>query len=109
MSRMNPYGIKAAYPYQPGRVHGSRTSAAGAERIKPKSESLEDFVLSVLRVAGEQGLTDFAIQDLATKEGITSLLRPRRAQLTARGEVRDSGMKRAAPSGVSATVWVIVP
>ncbi len=95
------------YPHKPGHVFGSNPSREAAQRIKRHSDTLEEFVLSVLRVAGERGLTDFQIQDLAAKEGIVSLLRPRRAQLTARGEVKDSGMKREAPSGLLVTVWVL--
>jgi len=97
------------YPVVPGHVFASKTSRAGAERIKRSSESLEQFVLSVLTVAGANGLTDFEVQALADREGITSLLRPRRATLLARGDIIDSGRKRPAPSGLWVTVWVVRP
>jgi len=50
-------------------------------------------------------MTDFELQAKAEAEGIRSLLRPRRAQLTEKGEIADAKFKRPAPSGVSVTVW----
>jgi hypothetical protein len=93
----------AVYPDRPGHVFGSPASKAGAERIRSKAESLEDVVRSLLTVHGN--LTDFELQEHARKEGILSLLRPRRATLTARGDVVDSGIKRPSPSGVMVTAW----
>ena len=91
------------YPSAPGFQKHSTTSAAGAQRIKPHVESLEDVVLSLLRVHGP--MTDFELQAKAEAEGIRSLLRPRRARLTEKGEIADAKFKRPAPSGVSVTVW----
>lgn len=91
------------YPDRPGHVYGSATSRAGAERIKAKSESLEDVVRSLLTAHGP--LTDFELNEKARLEGIQSELRPRRATMTARGEVVDSGIKRPSPSGVMVIAW----
>ena len=112
MSRQwsNAPALTNAYPSSPGHVFASKTSRAGAERIKSSSESLEQFVLSVLTVAGEHGATDADIQAAASRENITSLLRPRRATLLARGDVRDSGKTRPSPtSGLMMTVWIVRP
>jgi hypothetical protein len=111
MSRFwsNAPSLTNAYPSSPGHVFGSATSRAGAERIKHKSESLEEFVLSVLRVAGDRGATDFELQDAAAREGITSLLRPRRATLLARGDIVPSGRKRPSPTGIPVMVWTVRP
>jgi hypothetical protein len=110
MSRLDPNAwSEARYPANPGFVRGSTPSREAAQVIKRKSESLETFVLSVLRIAGMEGLTDGEIQSAAAREGIVSLLRPRRATLLARGEIRDSGRTRPSPtSGLQMTVWVCV-
>ena len=110
MSRLDKLSwADTTYPVVPGHVFASATSRAGAERIKSHAETLEEFVLSVLTVAGDRGLSDFEIQDAASREGITSLLRPRRATLLARGDIIDSGRRRPAPSGLAVTVWTVRP
>ena len=111
MSRLDKLSwADTTYPAKdhPGYVRASATSRAGAERIKSHAETLEDFVLSVLRVSRD-GLTDFEIQALAAREGITSLLRPRRATLLARGDIVPSGRKRLSPAGMTVMVWTVRP
>ena len=78
MSRMwsNNATLTGGYPAKghPGYVRNSSSSKAAADSIRDKSESLEDVVRSLLRGAGEEGLTDFELQAKAEREGITSLL-----------------------------------
>lgn len=111
MSRLDPLnGLGARYPDKdhPGFVRGSATSLAGANKIRRSAESLEDVVLSLLTGAGPDGLTDAEINAKARAEGIDSEMRPRRATLTARGYIIDSGKTRPNPtSGLGMTVWVL--
>lgn len=93
------------YPDRPGHVFGSRTSKAAADSIGDRRLSdLHELVLGLFRQAGDHGLTDNEMQAAA---GVSSVLRPRRIELTALGKIRASGRTRLTAANRMAEVWVL--
>lgn len=101
------------YPRTPG-WQPPQTSIDSAESVAEDIGRLQAQVLDAIRAAGSAcpgqrsgGLTaDEAAQSL----GLTPFTcRPRVTELSKLGLVRDSGERRANPSGRKAIVWVAVP
>lgn len=104
MNKLNPQFWSQTYPARPGYVHGSRTSRAAAVSMEPIAGSLHALVLDLFHQAGAEGLCDHELQQ---RSGITSVLRPRRIELTAQGVIKKSGRRRMTPSKRSAEVWIL--
>lgn len=62
-------------------------------------------VLMAIADSGEEGLTDYELVERLSPPGGANNIRPRRGELQQKGFIKDSGTKRATPSGASATVW----
>ena len=92
------------YPQTAGYVSNSPTSKAGSSSIQPKLGDLRSKVLGLFEAAGARGLSDAELQAAG---GTSSILRPRRIELTALGKIKDSGFTRPSPSGIEVTVWVL--
>lgn len=87
------------YPNQPG-FRRARTSRAAAEAMKERAPTLRDRVLALLKVE------DLTADEAAEKLAKTVLsIRPRVAELKAKGLIFDSGFVRRNNSGVNAIVW----
>lgn len=92
----------APAPYQ----RHSRTSAAAAQRIEPKTGTKRALVLAFLRGRGAAGATDEEMQQQIPMGSNTQ--RPRRVELVAGRLIKDSGRERNTTGGDAAVVWVAV-
>lgn len=92
----------APAPYQ----RHSRTSAAAAQNIEPKTGTKRALVLAFLRGRGAAGATDEEMQQQIPMGANTQ--RPRRVELVAGRLIEDSGMERNTLGGDPAVVWVAV-
>lgn len=87
----------------PSQAH-SGTSQAAAESMRENAGTLRARVLTALREAGPDGLTD---EQMQTRLGMNpSTQRPRRIELVKAGRVVATPGTRPTASGRSATVWV---
>lgn len=89
-----------AVPYDTAsKTERGPSNDAGA-RLRPKSPTLRDHVLTVL----SRG--HFTADEIAERMGRSILaVRPRVTELAAAGKIIDSGSRRKNSSGASATVW----
>lgn len=87
-------------------VHGSATSEAAHDSIKPSSARLRSLVLAFICSRGPEGATDEECQVSLGMNPNTQ--RPRRIELVTKMSVRDSGRTRKTRAGRLATVWVAV-
>jgi len=92
-------------PDCPPCQHGSPTSVAAAEAIRPHLGAAQKVVLDFIRSKGEHGATDEEIADGLCMSPSTS--RPRRIELVAKGLVADSGKTRETKALRHAVVWVV--
>lgn len=92
----------APAPYQ----RHSRTSAAAAQNIEPKTGTKRALVLAFLRGRGAAGATDEEMQQQIPMSPNTQ--RPRRVELVAARLIKDSGQERNTSGGDAAVVWVAV-
>lgn len=92
----------APAPYQ----RHSRTSAAAAQNIEPKTGTKRALVLAFLRGRGAAGATDEEMQQQIPMPSNTQ--RPRRVELVAARLIKDSGRERNTSGGDAAVVWVAV-
>ena len=76
--------------------------AAGTETVRRGTDRA--LALELLRNAGERGLTDFELADLMHRQQTSA--GKRRGELVAAGLVEKTDMRRAAPSGAMAIVWL---
>lgn len=80
------------------------TSREAAEAIASKRTRIQAEVEEYARRCGERGFTDMGLSDFFGTAGST--YRTRRAELTARGVIVDSGWRSMADSGRRMIVWV---
>lgn len=80
------------------------TSHLAAHDAARTAATMRILALEALREAGERGLTDFELAEILGRQQTSA--GKRRGELRDVGLVRDSGMKRPAPSGSAAIVWV---
>jgi len=93
-------------PYHNVRRTDPDTShEAALERAAEKRRD-RDRVLAAIRAAQADGLTDYELADRVDRQQNSA--GKRRGELRDAGLVRDSGRRRAAPSGSRAIVWVAV-
>jgi hypothetical protein len=90
---------------EPPAQRHSPTSQAAASAIKPRINALHLAVIRYLR--GCDGATDEEMQAGIPMNPNTQ--RPRRVELTLRGEVVDSGRVRMTHSRRLAVIWVLRP
>jgi hypothetical protein len=94
------------YPQDPGFKRWG-TSREAAQRVSGGAESVREQIYAVLAAVEPQGLTaDEAAAKVGRKPGY---VRPRISELVQAGRVASSGARRRNESGLSATVWRIVP
>ncbi len=83
---------------------GSDTSRSAAKAVASSALALSRRVFDFIASRGSLGATDHEIQTSLAIAGDTE--RPRRVSLQQANLIRDSGQRRATPSGRSAVVWV---
>jgi hypothetical protein len=83
------------------------TSHAAAASAAPLTGRVRIEVLRALRAAGSDGLTDEELVARLSHVATPSGVRTRRAELTERGWVHDSGLQRLTRSRRRAIVWVV--
>ena len=83
------------------------TSHLAARDAGRTAATLRQRCLEELRRAGPYGLTDFELAELVGRQQTSA--GKRRGELVQRGLATNSGMKRHAPSGSLAIVWVATP
>jgi len=89
-----------ALPYDTASKVESGPSVEAGDRLRPKSPTLRDMVLTVL----SRG--NFTADEIAERMGKSILaVRPRVTELAAAGIIEDTGARRANASGVRATIW----
>ena len=91
-------------PHPTARASDPATSHAAAATASLRAATDRALVLRIHQQY-TSGLTDFELADLAGRQQTS--LGVRRGDLRKAGLIRDSGLKRPAPSGTPATVWVI--
>jgi hypothetical protein len=92
--------VDTSYPQRPG-WKARDTARAAADDAAPKAPRLRQLCLSEL--AKSNGLT---ADECAARLGIDKLsIRPRFSELSATGEIVDSGERRLNASGKRAVVW----
>lgn len=80
------------------------TSRQAALLALPRTGTQRHRVLTAIRASGDRGLTD---SELGDRLGMNpSSVRPRRGELVQGMHIKDSGRRRATPSGAEAIVWV---
>jgi len=108
VTAVRPDGASDGATDRPGPVgaphSGPDTSRAAAERIAPGASGLAVKVFGVIAARGDDGATDFEIQESLGMSGDTE--RPRRWELERDGLIHDSGRRRKSPSGRAARVYV---
>lgn len=111
MTQFSLFEAPPTLPYQPH----SETSRAAAESMQLPAVTVRQQVLDAITAAGPWrgydahgepigGLTDGEL--ISRMPYPDNTVRPRRIELVATGEVKDSGHKRRCPSGRMAVVWV---
>lgn len=89
-------------PYDAGSKVKEGPSVVAGDRIRPKTPTLREQVLTVLRRG------NFTADEVAERMGKSVLaVRPRVTELGAAGAIEDTGLRRPNSSGVQATVWRI--
>ena len=91
-------------PHPTARASDPGTSHAAAATASLRAATDRALVLRIHQ-QWTSGLTDFELAELAGRQQTS--LGVRRGDLRKAGLIRDSGLKRPAPSGSPATVWVI--
>jgi hypothetical protein len=91
-------------PPPAARTSDPDTSHKAAERALSRGSEDRKQALEAHR-AHPEGLTDFELGDLVNRQQTSA--GKRRGELRDLGLVRDSGARRASPSGSSAIVWQI--
>lgn len=81
------------------------TSKAAASEIADKITMLQAEVMEFAQFRTPFGFTDWELCNHFSNHGST--YRTRRAELTAKGKIKDSGHRRTLPSGRKAIVWVV--
>ena len=84
-------------------VSGSDTSEKAADQTAPFRMSLSSQVLSVIKAAGDHGVTNDEVETRLDLRHQT--VSPRRRELVLAGVITDSGERRKTRSGRTATVW----
>jgi hypothetical protein len=93
-------GRRIVPPYDAASKTEAGTSNAAGDRIRPKTPTLREQVLTVL----SRGC--FTADEVAERMGKSVLaVRPRVAELGAAGALVDTGMRRKNASGANAIVW----
>jgi len=88
----------------PARRDGPATSRAAARSMRSSTPAQRERVLVFIASRGVVGATDAETQ---TALGLgPQSVSPRRGELARLGLVRDSGARRATPSGRRAIVWI---
>lgn len=91
------------YPDAPGH-RCIDTSVDAADAIAPKLGRLQRLAETMIRAAGENGLT---ADELAARAGMERWsIQPRTTELQRKGIIRDSGKRRRNVTGKAAIVWV---
>ena len=88
------------YPHDPG-YKPIDTSHEAAKKTQPRSRYYEQRVLDALADFGP--MTDEQLAS-ATQEDFASI-QPARSRLTARGKIKDSGMRSRTKRGNSCAIW----
>jgi hypothetical protein len=92
------------YPDAPGH-RGIDTSIDAADAIAPKLGRLQRLAETMIRAAGDNGLT---ADELAARAGMERWsIQPRTTELQRQGISRDSGKRRRNITGKAAIVWVV--
>jgi hypothetical protein len=91
-------------PHPTARASDPGTSHTAAARASVRAATDRALVLRIHQ-QWTAGLTDFELAELAGRQQTS--LGVRRGDLRKAGLIRDSGLKRPAPSGSPATVWII--
>lgn len=86
------------------RIHDPDTSREAAAAIADKRSKIQALVEGYARKVGPTGFTDQNLSDFFGTGGST--YRTRRAELTTRGVIVDSGFRSVADSGRRMIVWV---
>lgn len=92
------------FPAPAARASDPVTSHQAAQRVTRTAASDRALVLRIHQQY-TSGLTDFELAEMAGRQQTS--LGKRRGELRDLGLIRDSGLKRPAPSGALAVVWVI--
>jgi hypothetical protein len=96
------------YPYSPGYVKGSATSAASAASLAWKVSALQRLTLQIIALHSPVGITDEQLDVFAHRDP-RNPLRPRRVELMQMGLVCDSGRRDVNSSGKEAVLWITAP
>jgi predicted ArsR family transcriptional regulator len=91
-----------ALPYDTASKTTQGPSNAAGDRLRPKSPTLRELALVVLK-RHPAGLTADEIAERLGKSVLT--IRPRVTELGAAGAITDTGARRVNASGATATVW----
>ena len=93
------------YPYCAGHVRNRDTSILASKQLQPHLGRLQSAAFVVVADAGQYGAT---CDDIAAVLGwIVFRVRPRTAELRAKGRIVDSGKRRKGGSGRLAIVWCL--
>ena len=99
---MTQLALFDGYPSSPGWKGAGGTSKAAAAAIAPRAQLLRDRVLALF-VSGRRLTADECAEQL----GLSILsIRPRIAELSAKGLIEDSGARGRTASGSSCISWV---
>lgn len=100
----SPADLPGWFPAPTARASDPATSHTAAARASVRAATDRALVLRIHQ-QWTSGLTDFELAEMAGRQQTS--LGVRRGELRKLGLIRDSGLKRPAPSGTPATVWVI--
>lgn len=100
----SPADMPAWFPAPTARASDPETSHTAAARASVRAATDRALVLRIHQ-QWTAGLTDFELAEIAGRQQTS--LGVRRGDLRKAGLIRDSGLKRPAPSGSPATVWII--
>ncbi len=83
------------------------TSAAAAEKVKPKLPSIRSRVLAFAKGRGQGGFTDPEVVELGPNDIIGERSwRPRRSELTDENRILDSGRRFIGENGNEFVIWI---
>lgn len=100
----DPTDLPAWFSAPTARASDPTTSHEAAGKASARVASDRALVLRIHQ-RHTSGLTDFELAELAGRQQTS--LGVRRGDLCKAGLIRNSGLRRPAPSGTNATVWVI--
>lgn len=100
----DPSDLPEWFPPPTARMTDPDTSHEAAASAAERAATDRALVLRLHR-EHTAGLTDFELADLAGRQQTS--LGVRRGELVKAGLIRNSGLRRPAPSGAAATVWMM--